>query len=727
MSVRVVGRLAAIALIVAPLTACLQEDPPPSCDESENEPTFSASPGPGSEQCEPPPPPEPCDDCPGAFGDPHLRTFDEVRYDLQAAGELTLVRAGDLEVQVRLGKRGRYISVVTGVAMNVDGSRFTLTQDPTSPTDYVARRDGQIVELSQDFSVLVGDGRSALTGPDEIVVEWGDGSRVTVVTAATSLSVVVDLTPERRELADGLLGTANGDPTDDLRTSGGESFEDADDDYDTLYGSIAESWRVSDATSLFDYDDGESTETYTDREFPGRLFYNNDLSDEDRSAAEAICRAAGVTDPWILDSCILDVGATGDPSFADIAADMQGRLDLGAGIIDQNEQVLWVSRLEGLVPDGLGEVFDGAGHVLVHARDSEERQNALVALDVASGSEAWRVAGVDRSCPAVPLGDGRIAVVGDARGPLADTDFPGPSLVVLDAADGTPLGAPGFADDEQVRFDGCAHAAQRIGTTVAYTNGRTVWGWDVQADTPRLAWAYQGAGNGMRELAAAGGRYVWAAVGADRESVDAVLLEPDTGAVLDQVTVPGRSVSTNQAAIVGTSATPATVVLTTIGDSSDEAVVATMIALRVDSDQLEVAWTRVGRSDDDDEADDIRSLTLSTDAVIGHANSALFAFDLDDGAPRWAYDPPGFRNTSAPGVIFGDEIFLDGIFGGPFLITVGPDGTPLGSYDNDDLFGQDAAISSAITFGPVIDGTVIVGATTQTGGEPVVVAIRAPG
>ena len=45
-----------------------------------------------------------------------------------------------------------------------------------------------------------------------------------------------------------------------------------------LYGPFADAWRVSDSTTLFDYDPGKSTATYTDRAFP---------SDVDRAALEA--------------------------------------------------------------------------------------------------------------------------------------------------------------------------------------------------------------------------------------------------------------------------------------------------------------------------------------------------------------------------------------------------------------------------------------------------------
>jgi hypothetical protein len=54
----------------------------------------------------PPPPPAPAcgDPCGVIFGDPHLATFDDVSYDVQAVGELIVAKSttgGDFEIQAR--------------------------------------------------------------------------------------------------------------------------------------------------------------------------------------------------------------------------------------------------------------------------------------------------------------------------------------------------------------------------------------------------------------------------------------------------------------------------------------------------------------------------------------------------------------------------------------------------------------------------------------------------
>jgi hypothetical protein len=46
-----------------------------------------------------------------------------------------------------------------------------------------------------------------------------------------------------------------------------------------------------------------------------------------RRQAEAACNEAGVTDPDLLEACIVDVGYTRDESFAETAAAVQARDD----------------------------------------------------------------------------------------------------------------------------------------------------------------------------------------------------------------------------------------------------------------------------------------------------------------------------------------------------------------------------------------------------------------
>ena len=52
-----------------------------------------------------------------------------------------------------------------------------------------------------------------------------------------------------------------------MRTSTGGALPDTP-GFGDLYPGFADSWRVTDATSLFTYPLGASTATYTDRGFP---------------------------------------------------------------------------------------------------------------------------------------------------------------------------------------------------------------------------------------------------------------------------------------------------------------------------------------------------------------------------------------------------------------------------------------------------------------------------
>lgn len=84
-----------------------------------------------------------------------------------------------------------------------------------------------------------------------------------------------------------------------------------------LYGDFAESWRIQQAVSIFTYfEPDESTETYTDRNFPPVILTAKDLPEDQYNQAKIICENAGISNPVHLDSCILDVGLTGDEDFA---------------------------------------------------------------------------------------------------------------------------------------------------------------------------------------------------------------------------------------------------------------------------------------------------------------------------------------------------------------------------------------------------------------------------
>src|SRR5690606_7607529 len=113
----------------------------------------------------------------------------------------------------------------------------------------------------------------------------------------------------------GVAGNFDGDPANDLRLRGGQLL-DPPGDWDAIHGAYAESWRISQAESLFDYAEGEDTGTYTERSAPSAGVTLDDLDPPAREKAEIACLEQGVTHPRLLRDCILDVALAGDPTYA---------------------------------------------------------------------------------------------------------------------------------------------------------------------------------------------------------------------------------------------------------------------------------------------------------------------------------------------------------------------------------------------------------------------------
>src|SRR5690606_21380269 len=137
----------------------------------------------------------------------------------------------------------------------------------------------------------------------------------------TMMGVLVDPPEEDRGSLEGLLGDADGDSTNDLVLADGSLL--IDETWEDLHPGLAEAWRVTDDTTLFDYEDDLGPDDYWDPTFPARQIRVEDFSDDERAAAEAACRAAGVSGSPRLERCTFDVLVLDDPGAADLAARQQ--------------------------------------------------------------------------------------------------------------------------------------------------------------------------------------------------------------------------------------------------------------------------------------------------------------------------------------------------------------------------------------------------------------------
>ena len=261
-------------------------------------------------------------ECGGISGEPHLTTYDDLRYDLQAAGEFIAARSPDdnLEVQVRMEpyrSNPDIVSAATAVAAQVEPYRVMISANPDAPL----RIDGELVDVPEGEGINLGaDGAAVLhrkwgkfTG---YTVIWPDNTNLHVELMNDALlDLNLLLAEERDGRVEGILGNADGgNGENDFVTRDGKALT-APLEFDTLYKEYAESWRVKPEESLFHYEDGESTETFTDRDFPAREVTLVSLSEDVRAEAERRCRAGGVDESQALEQCIFDVGLTGEDIF----------------------------------------------------------------------------------------------------------------------------------------------------------------------------------------------------------------------------------------------------------------------------------------------------------------------------------------------------------------------------------------------------------------------------
>lgn len=258
--------------------------------------------------------------CGGAAGDVHFRTFDGTAYDLQAVGEFVAARSdAGHEVQLRTAPWGDRddVSVNSAIAASVDGATVAIHHGDDGVTLFV---DGDEATLARGSYLPVGDGGAVVSAGDTFMVLWSDGARADVVRTSGHLDLTLDPSTTGVEW-DGLFGDGDGDPANDLVLADGSVLDAPD--VEDLHGDFADAWRVTDETSLLHYEDGESTETHTDRDFPRVHASLDTLDPEARAEAEAVCTDYGISESAAYDACVLDLALTDDPAFLFSAAALE--------------------------------------------------------------------------------------------------------------------------------------------------------------------------------------------------------------------------------------------------------------------------------------------------------------------------------------------------------------------------------------------------------------------
>jgi len=250
------------------------------------------------------------------YNDPRIITLDKQYHDFQAAGEFTLVEStsGDLKIQVRQQALGNNplsnVSDNSAIATVLGGKRIAIYRDRGLLID------GVPTNIANNDSLIIGDGRIYREGSTYTVV-YRTGDQL-VASVGSRVNINVFLTKERQGQIKGLFGNFNGDPKDDLAKRDGTVLSTPI-PFRQLYGEYADSWRISQGESLFDYKSGEDTNTFTNKNFPRQKVTLKDLSAADIQKAEELI-GNSITNPAIREAAIIDLVLTNfDPSILEAA------------------------------------------------------------------------------------------------------------------------------------------------------------------------------------------------------------------------------------------------------------------------------------------------------------------------------------------------------------------------------------------------------------------------
>jgi outer membrane protein assembly factor BamB len=676
------------ALCAAGATACLP-DGPPECEAGDEPPgpSFAAAQG-GGGSCEPPPP---CEGCGEGNGDPHVRTFDGLKFNFHTAAEVVAARApdGSFEVQWRQQQLGTSMTAGIGaVAVRIDGSRITMVGGGSD-----VRIDGNPVGLEDGESVRLPTGVTVHLQRRKVMIVAADGDgAVHVNRHPAAIGVLVDAPDEHRGAIQGVLGNADGDPSNDVVLADGSVV--ADPTWDDVHPELGEAWRVTEANTLFDYEPGEGPDTFWDPTFPQRLMTLDDFTEEERAAAVEACRAAGVTDPDLLADCTFDVLVMGDPSYAELAAEQQrarGREPVPGGgaaapVAQGDPALRFDTTLEGYRFNSRAEelVLDSAGHVLVQAiRDADGRHD-LIAVDLADGSVAWTAPDIDASCTPTADPDGLIFAQLALRSATAGDTNNNADLVAIDPAtgelvDGMRYTSPGTADEPRLEpcFGGLRLAPDD--RVVLFEQGDSLWAFSTDGGSIEVDWRrdYPVTQHRTRPAISSDGSGVYHGYVAATDPLALAIerIDLESGEATGSSEHLGVFFSTLMAADDGG------VVLGVRLSSSVGGEPEALVRLADDGESLAEDWRLVFDAAQPltvgdqtfDENHGFRTFAIVNEQIVGYARGRILAVDRTDGDPVWVHSAAGTNNHDRMVVDTAGNLYSSS-FGGYWMRAVSEDG-----------------------------------------------------
>lgn len=287
---------------------------------------------------------------PANRGDPHLTTTNDVHFDFQASGEFTALKGEDAPFELQTRQTpvltsftpganpytglASCVSLNTAVALQIGKRRVSYQpagNGGPGERKLELRIDGKLVILKRG-SVGLGQGNSiSANGGGSLTFGMSDGTKIIVTPNFWSSQGYwyMDIEVIGTSAVAGIMGhIADGEwlPRGGDGSNFGAMSASLSDRFTILNRKFADSWRVTNQTSLFDYPAGMTTRDFTDENWASegadcsvsKVQAPKAQEGTSRDVAERLC--GKIKDKAVREECIFDVMVTGEPGFATLHA-----------------------------------------------------------------------------------------------------------------------------------------------------------------------------------------------------------------------------------------------------------------------------------------------------------------------------------------------------------------------------------------------------------------------